>query len=69
MELLAEVVGLGVGSVIAIQEALALENLNLAEESRFFAHARPYCRPKDRHIRNHNAWQEYVEGPGRALAE
>lgn len=55
-ELLTEIVGLGVGSLIAIEEALALQNLSLAAERRFFARAKPYSRPKDRHIRNHNVW-------------
>lgn len=55
-EVLAEVVGLGVGSLRTVEDALAMENLSLAKETRVFARARPYSRPKHRHIKNHNEW-------------
>ena len=61
-ELLAEIVGLGIGSLNRIEEALARKSLSLAPNGTHSAHALPYSRPKDRHIRNHNKWQ-YSEPP------
>ena len=55
-EWLTEIVGLGVGSVRAIEEALAREDLSLVAESFVSVRARPYAHPKDRHVRNHQAW-------------
>lgn len=62
-ELLTEIIGLGTGSVNRIEEALARKNLTLAPERTHSAHARPYRRPKDRHVRNHNRWQDTEPTP------
>ena len=62
-ELLTEIIGLGIGSLNRIEEALARKNLSLAPEGTHSAHARPYRRPKDRHVRNHNKWQEAEPPP------
>lgn len=62
-ELLTEIIGLGAGSLNQIEEALARKNLTLATASTHSAHARPYRRPKDRHVRNHNRWQDTEPTP------
>ena len=62
-ELLTEIIGLGIGSLNRIEEALARKNLSLAPDGAHSAHARPYSRPKDRHVRNHNKWQNNEPKP------
>lgn len=54
--LVTEIIGLGTGSLAAIEDALARENLALATENRSFRYKRPYAHPNDRHARNHNTW-------------
>ncbi|GAB2714764.1 hypothetical protein ACX801_09030 [Arthrobacter bambusae] len=55
-----DVAGIGAGSILAIEGALADEGLRLAPDNG----SDRYIRPSDRHVRNHKAWlQPVVELP------
>jgi hypothetical protein len=61
--LMADVMGLGAGSLDLIEEALALQNLSLAQDSTTFRYARPYVRSKTQHRQNHSTWISAPEEP------
>lgn len=50
------VAGIGTGSILAIEDALADEGLRLAPDNGSYR----YVRSSDRHVRNHNTWLQPV---------